>query len=378
MNGKIINCTTGYQAFIPNNLPPKIEWTLPLINALSDADRLIGELSREGRNLPNPHLLIRPFITKEAVLSSRIEGTEATLSDVLKVDAGVENPNNPADMQEVLNYISALDYGIERLETLPLSLRLLCEVHGKLMIGVRGQHATPGEFRRSQNWIGGAGATLKTATYIPPPPDQLMSCLDSFEKFLHQDQLPPLIQIGLAHYQFEAIHPFLDGNGRVGRLLIILYLIERKILSSPLLYLSAFFETSRKEYYDNLLAVTKQGDWSTWLIYFLNGVARQSAHALHCASKINELLSTWRNQLISSRSVIVLKLVDHFAVNPFINARKASELLNISISTSIRALEQLKTLGIVEETSGGKRNKIYCAKAILDILETSLNGTSEQ
>ena len=253
MSGKIITSSTGYKAFIPNGLPPKIEWTLPLINVLSEADRLIGELSREGRNLPNPHLLIRPFITKEAVLSSKIEGTEATLSDVLKVDAGVESPANPADMQEVHNYIDALDYGIKRLETLPLSLRLLCEIHHKLMMGVRGQHATPGEFRRSQNWIGTAGATLKAATYVPPPPDHLMPCLDSFEKFLHQDQLPPLIQIGLAHYQFEAIHPFLDGNGRVGRLLITLYLIERKILSSPLLYLSAFFESSRQEYYNHLL-----------------------------------------------------------------------------------------------------------------------------
>lgn len=372
MSGKLIKCATGYQAFIPDDLPPQIEWNLPLINALSEADRLIGELSREGRNLPNPHLLIRPFVTKEAVLSSRIEGTVATLSDVLKVEAGIEKPENPADMQEVQNYITALDYGIQRLETLPLSLRFICEIHGKLMTGVRGHHATPGEFRRSQNWIGIAGATLKTATYVPPPLDNLMDCLDSFEKFLHQDQLPPLIQVAMVHYQFEAIHPFLDGNGRVGRLLIILFLIERKVLSSPLLYLSAFFETNRQEYYDYLLSVTKRNDWNTWLLYFLNGVAKQSKHALYCASEINQLLNKWKIQLINTRSNLSLKLMDQLALNPFINVKKASELLDISISTSIRVLRQLEDLNIIQPTHESKRNKVYCATAILDILDSSL------
>ena len=372
MSGKLITCATGYQAFIPDDLPPQIEWGLSLINALSDADRLIGELSREGRNLPNPHLLIRPFVTKEAVLSSRIEGTVATLSDVLKVEAGIEKPENPADMQEVQNYITALEYGIKRLETLPLSLRFICELHSKLMTGVRGQHATPGEFRRSQNWIGVAGATLKTATYVPPPLENLMGCLDSFEKFLHQDQLPPLIQVAMIHYQFEAIHPFLDGNGRVGRLLIILFLIERKILSSPLLYLSAFFETNRQEYYDYLLAVTKRNDWNTWLLYFLNGITKQSKHALYCASKINELLDKWKEQLIHNRSNLSLKLVDQLALNPFINVKKVSEVLNVAVSTSTRVLAQLESLNILQKTNESKRNKIYCATAILDILESSL------
>ena len=238
--GQIIKSLKGYDAFVPHDLPPKIEWNNAVINSLSRADFLLGKLAREASQLPNPHLLIRPFITREAVLSSKIEGTQATLGEILAANAGAQAKKNPDDLQEVQNYIIALDFGLRRLTELPLSLRLIKEIHEHLMQYVRGAHATPGEFRRSQNWIGSPGCTLNTAKFVPPPPDNLMDCLGALENFLHDRSLPPLIHIALCHYQFEAIHPFLDGNGRVGRLLIILLLIEHKMLPSPLLYLSAF------------------------------------------------------------------------------------------------------------------------------------------
>ena len=221
-----------------------------LVRALSDADRLIGRLAGEGRRLPNPHLLIRPFVRREAVLSSRIEGTQATLGELLAAEAGAAVDRRPADLREVANYVVALEHGVKRLKTLPLSLRLTRELHAKLMTGVRGGYATPGEFRKTQNWIGPPGCTLANASYVPPPPDALMGCLGAWEKFLHDRSLPALVQAALMHVQFEAIHPFVDGNGRVGRLLITLFLVERGVLPAPLLYLSAFFEATRADYYE--------------------------------------------------------------------------------------------------------------------------------
>ena len=247
-SGQIIKSPKGYRAFLPHPLPPTLEWDITVINALSRADFLLGKLAREGSKLPNPHLLMRPFIAREAVLSSKIEGTQATLGEILEANAGIDLKQNPDDLQEVQNYIIALDYGLSRLQELPLSLRLIKEIHEHLMQGVRGSHATPGELRRTQNWIGPPGCTLNTAKFVPPPSDNLIDCLGELENFLHDRQLPPLIHIAFCHYQFEAIHPFLDGNGRVGRLLITLLLIEQKMLPSPLLYLSAFFEATRDEY----------------------------------------------------------------------------------------------------------------------------------
>lgn len=232
--GQIVKFPTGYKAFVPNPLPPKLKWDNKVVSTLSRADFLLGKLAREGSKLPNPHLLIRPFITREAVLSSKIEGTQATIGEILAANAGIHVKQNPDDLQEVQNYITALDYGIKRLEDLPLSLRLIKEIHNHLMQGVRGSHATPGEFRYSQNWIGTPGCTLNTAKFVPPPPDHLMGCLGELEKFLHDRQLPPLIHTALCHYQFEAIHPFLDGNGRIGRLLIMLLLIEQKNVTIPI------------------------------------------------------------------------------------------------------------------------------------------------
>jgi len=367
--GRMLRCASGYTAFVPDPLPPKLDWTPTLVRALSDADRLIGRLAGEGASLPNPHLLIRPFVAREAVLSSRIEGTQPTLGELLASEAGAVVERSPEDLREVANYVVALEHGIRRLETLPLSLRLIREIHEKLMQGVRGGHATPGEFRRSQNWIGRPGCTLQTAAFVPPPPEELMACLGTLEKFLHEQILPPLVQIGLAHYQFETIHPFLDGNGRAGRLLITLFLVERSVLPRPLLYLSAFFEATRQDYYDSLRGVSERGEWNAWLEYFLNGVARQSEDALSRAQRMNRLLTEWRRDLSGWSSRTPILLLDRLAENPFLTITKAAKNLGVAFTTVQRAMERLRRKGIVEETSKAKRNRVYCAKALLDILE---------
>lgn len=368
-SGKIVKTLSGYRAFIPHPLPPRLEWSNALVSALSKADHVLGMLSQEGSRLPNPHLLIRPFIAREAVLSSKIEGTQATLGEILANEAGIPVDRNPDDLQEVQNYIVALDYGIKRLRDLPLSLRLIKEIHEKLMHGVRGFHATPGEFRRTQNWIGAPGSTLNTAKYVPPTPDDLIDCLGLFEEFLHDRTLPPLIHIALCHYQFEAIHPFLDGNGRVGRLLITLLLTEMKILSSPLLYLSAFFEATRAEYYQQLNNVSSQGAWSDWLFYFLNGVALQSSDVLSRAERINALLADWQTKVSTRTDGTTQYIVKHLAVNPYCTTKKIAENLGIAFTTAQRSIGKLEELGIISKVSARKRDRIYCATEILNILE---------
>lgn len=312
---------------------------------------------------------MRPFLAREAVLSSRIEGTQATLGELLAAEAGTEIERSPDDLREVANYVTALEHGLRRLKALPLSLRLIRELHAKLMHRVRGEHATPGEFRRSQNWIGRAGSTLMTATYVPPPPTELMQCLGELENFLHDRSLPPLVQIALAHYQFEAIHPFLDGNGRAGRLLITLFLVERQILPTPLLYLSAFFEATRRDYYDGLRAVTDRGEWEPWLEYFLNGVARQSEDALSRAERINRHLADWHRAVAGFASKTPSLLLAKLAANPFLTVTKAAHDLGIAFTTAQRAIDKLQSLRIITEISEAKRDRVYCAKPLLDILE---------
>jgi Fic family protein len=344
-----------------------LEWSPSLVRALSESDRAIGRLAGEGGRLPNPHLLIRPFIKREAVLSSRIEGTQATLGELLAAEAGAAVDRSPADLREVANYAVALEYGLKRLKTLPLSLRLTRELHGKLMAGVRGGHATPGEFRKSQNWIGPPGATLANATYIPPPPDTLMECLGAWEKFLHDRSLPVLVQTALMHSQFEAIHPFLDGNGRVGRLLIALFLVERDVLPTPLLYLSAFFEATRADYYERLRGVHEHGEWEGWLVYFLNGVSRQSEDALSRAERINTLVARWRAGVAGAPQAI--RLVDLVAQNPYCTIRGVAKRLKVAFTTAQRAVERLEEEGFLEQVNEAKRDRVFCATALLRILE---------
>ena len=368
-SGRVVKVPKGYNAYVPNPLPPTIEWSNRLVSALSRADYLLGKLAREGSKLPNPHLLMRPFIDREAVSSSKIEGTHATVGEVLAHSAGAPVNQSPDDLQEVQNYIKALDAGLQRLDSIPLSLRLVREIHKQLMQGVRGAHATPGEFRRTQNWIGPPGCTLSTARFVPPSISYLMECLGEFENFLHDRQLPALIHIALCHYQFEAIHPFLDGNGRVGRLLITLLLIEQEMLPSPLLYLSAFFEATRDEYYRQLFRVSSSSTWQDWLIYFLNGVAVQSEDALSRAERINDLLNDWKLQVASSASHVPVNIIEHFAVNPYLTTKRIAEELDVAYSTADRGVRKLIEKKIISQVGGDKRNRVYCATAILSILE---------
>jgi Fic family protein len=375
--GRRIRCEGGYQAYLPEPLPPRLAWSAGLVAALSQADRAIGRLAGEGRRLPNPHLLIRPFVRREAVLSSRIEGTQATLGELLAAEAGVAVERSPEDLREVANYVVALEYGVGRLGTLPLSLRLVRELHGKLLAGVRGNSATPGAFRRSQNWIGPAGCTLKDASFVPPPADRLMECLGAWETFLHDDSLPPLAHAALAHSQFEAIHPFLDGNGRVGRLLITLLLVAKGVLPAPLLYLSAYFEVTRQEYYARLLAVTEKGQWEEWLHYFFRGVTGQAEDALGRIQRIDALVVRWREQLASLSSKLPWLALDRFTENPFWTVNGLAARLGVAFTTAQRAIDQLESAGVVVLATEAKRNRVYCARAILDILEAPprLSGT---
>ena len=368
--GRWIKTLEGYRAFQPDPLPPRIKWTQALAVALANASTLVGRLAGEGRRLPNPHVLIRPFVRREAVYSSRIEGNAIYLGELLAAEAGAAVERSPEDLREVANYVVALEFGIKRLKTLPLSLRLVRELHEKLMAGVRGRHATPGEFRRTQNWIGHPGDTLAQAPFVPPPPDSLGEHLSSWEKFLHDRMLPPLVHAALAHYQFETLHPFLDGNGRVGRLLITLELCERDVLPAPLLYLSAFFEATRADYYGGLRGVTERGDWAGWLRYFLNGVARQAEDALSRAERINSLLAHWHAKLAGDAGAkVAFRMVDLLEANPFVTARGAEQRLGIVYNTAMRAIGQLERQSIVKQVSGAKRGRVFCARKLLDILE---------
>jgi len=345
-----------------------------LVAALSDADRAIGRLAGEGRSLPNPHWLIRPFVRREAVLSSRIEGTQATLGELLSAEAAAAE-RSPDDLREVANYVVALEHGIERLRELPLSLRLVRELHQHLMTGVRGGQAEPGEFRSVQNWVGPPGCRIEDATFVPPPPQELPRWLGEWEAFLHDRSRPPLIHIALAHHRFESIHPFLDGNGRVGRLLIPLLLVEREVLPAPLLYLSAFFEATRSDYYERLQAarsedpVAARAGWHDWVLYFLRGAARQSEDAVSRAERISRLLAEWRARTTGARARSVPAMVDLLAENPYWTVNRAAARLGVAFTTAARAIDRLVEAGIMERVGDAKRDRLFCATEILAILE---------
>ncbi len=371
--GRVIKTPQGYAAFLPAPLPPKLTYEHGLVLALSRADAALSELSGLGRHLPNPHLLIEPYVRREAVLSSRIEGTKANLSDLLLDEMeGGSTSKEDADVREVRNYVVALEDGIKRLKALPLSLRLVRELHAHLMKGVRGERATPGEFRRSQNWIGPSGSTLANATYVPPPPEQMHEVLAQWERFLHErEQMPDLIQCALMHEQFEAIHPFLDGNGRIGRLLITLFLIERGRLSQPLLYLSAYIEAHRSDYYTLLQRVRTHGDWSGWLTFFLVGVSETAREAVQQAGKLMHLREEFRKQLHEKPKA--LALLDELFMNPYMTVARASEILKVSNPTARQAVTLLQQRGLLEEITGRAWGRLYLARPILRALERSGN-----
>jgi Fic family protein len=369
--GKPVRTAEGYWAFVPAPLPPRIEYDAALVTMISQADAALSELSGVGRLLPNPHLLIAPWMTREAVLSSRIEGTRASISDLLIDEVGGERvgAKPPDDLGAVRNYIVALEHGIERLPKLPLSLRLIREIHGKLMKGVRGDHATPGEFRRSQNWIGAEGSKPATAAYVPPPVPQMHKCLDDWEKFLHlRGTMPDIVQCALVHEQFEAIHPFLDGNGRVGRLLITLFLMERGRLSQPLLYLSDYIDQRRKDYYDLLQRTRTHGDWPSWLRYFIRGVQLTATDAVKRTTHVIEMREDFRKRVADKAKA--LALVDSLFTNPYFTVTRAMEALKVSYPTAQKVVELMEERGLVHRLGERRWGKLYVCKAVLQAIES--------
>jgi Fic family protein len=367
----LVRAEGGYQAFLPPDLPPDLDLDAALIRKLSDADRAIGELSGVGRTLPNPHLLSRALMRREAVLSSRIEGTQASLSDLVLFE--IEPNDDVSDVREVHNYLRALDHVLAPDRRLPVSLSLLREAHRILLTSTRGAYATPGEFRTSQNWIGHPGAVIDTATYVPPPPERLWDCLDPFEKFLHADGLlPPLVAIGAIHYQFEAIHPFIDGNGRVGRLLVVLLMVEWGLLPAPLLDLSAYLEPRRDDYYRGLLEVSTRGDWTSWLGFFLDVVAHQARDALRRAQALQDLRERMREQTATGRaSASAMRLVDALFDVPMLTIPRAQRVLGVTHRAASLNIDKLIDLGILQEVRHGRRPRLFIAPAIMNAIEPS-------
>ncbi|MBU1147355.1 MAG: Fic family protein [Candidatus Omnitrophica bacterium] len=373
--GKVMKTEKDYWAFVPNSLPPLITYNKDIVGLLSEADRQLGNLSGVGALLPNPYLLITPYAKREAVLSSKIEGTQTSLSDLFYFEAankeGRQKEAKKTDVLEVINYVKAMNYGIKTLKKLPLCLRLIREIHKELMRGVRGERLTPGDFRRSQNWIGPSGCTLNEATYVPPPVHEMKEALGDLEKFLHdRESFPGLIQCALIHYQFEAIHPFLDGNGRIGRLLITLFLCEREYLVYPMLYLSAFFEKYRNEYYARLLAVSEKGEWEEWIKFFLRAVAAQAKDAVDNSKAILNLLDKYRKIIQKQKgSTYTLKLLEEIFLNPFVTIPYVAKKLGTTYPTAKAAVERLKKVKILFEASEKQWGKVYCAKELLGLLE---------
>lgn len=373
-SGTLVKHERGYWAFVPNSLPPNIELTWDLAGEISAADRGLSELAGITRTLPNPHLLIRPFMSREAVLSSRIEGTQASLSDLFYFEAVRTTPERAgSDVGEVRNYVRALEHGLKRLSELPVSLRLMKEIHAELMRGVRGEHLTPGEFRRTQNWIGPPGCTLNEAKFVPPPPEDMMESLSDLEKYLHTPSaLPLVVRLALVHYQFETIHPFLDGNGRIGRLLLILLHCAENILPQPMLYLSAYFERHREKYYQLLLSTSQDGRWSEWISFFLRGVAEQSRDAIKRSERLLALWHQYRKRVQEVRSsALPLVLVDELFTRPYLTFGAARHVLGVTFRSAQLNVRKLIAAGILEELPGRSYGKIFVAREVLDVLEAS-------
>jgi Fic family protein len=342
---------------------PPLVFDDELRTALSSADRALGRLDGSIEALPNAELFVFMYVRKEAVLSSQIEGTQASLGDLLEVEAQIFDPMRPNDTEEILNYVAALNYGLERLETLPLSLRLIREIHERLMRGVRGQHASPGEFRRTQNWIGPAGATLKNATFVPPPPADLLSLLGDLEKYLHvTDDLPLLVRLGLIHAQFETLHPFLDGNGRMGRLLIAFCLCQQGALAKPVLYLSHYLKRHRARYYDLLQATRTEGDWEAWLKFFLRGVEEVATEATSTAKKIVQMREDHRDKLVHELGRGAgngLKFLETLYRRPIFTVSNVADTLGLSPQAANNLTDRLLKLELVREITGYRRNRVF-------------------
>lgn len=367
--GRYIQQPTGYRAFHPSPLPPdpSITYDGELQSLLSTADRDIGRLDALASLLPNPDLFVAMYVRHEAVLSSQIEGTQSTLEDVLAFEAEALSDETPKDVAEVVNYVRAMNHGMRRLSELPLSLRLLKEIHSELMKDVRGGEKAPGEFRTSQNWIGGRGSTLNNAAFIPPPPHEVMNALGQLEVFLHaeRNRVPLLVRCALAHAQFETIHPFLDGNGRIGRLLITLMLCEDGALSRPLLYLSLYLKARRAEYYDRLMAIRHQGHWEEWIAFFLRGVSATARAATETAKAIVAMREVHRHAVANNAKA--LALLDHLLLQPTVTIKRVSTLISCTAPTATKLVQDLESRGWLQEVTGYGRNRVWRYRPYLDL-----------
>lgn len=374
--GAIRKHLRGYWTFIPAALPPDLNLTPQMVKLLAEAERLLGELAGVGRMLPNPYLLVFPAIRREAVLSSRIEGTISGMADLLFFEADLAVQPDKPDVREVHNYVVALEYGLERLAELPVSLRLINELHERLMQGVRGEYATPGKFRTSQNWIGKPGCTLNEATYVPVPPEMLLEVLGEWEKYLHADEeLPELIRLALIHYQFEAIHPYIDGNGRIGRLLLVLLLCSRQLLPQPLLYLSAFFERYRDDYYQLLLNVSQHGAWEEWVEFFLRGVREQARDTLMVGKQLLDLQQDYHARFATKPPTRIFHLVlDRLLMNPVFSIPLLRDECQVDFRTATKTVQALVQAGIAHEVTGQRRNRLWVATEIMNLISEKPQG----
>ncbi len=364
-SGTYIQQPTGYKAFIPNPLPLKPAITLDpeLQILLSAADRAIGRLDAGTELLPNPDLFVAMYVRREALYSSQIEGvTQASLDEMLEFEVRATQRRRFPEIPEVFNYVDAMNYGLQRLESLPLSLRLIKEIHKELLKDVRGGEREPGEFRRTQNWIGPQNCSLTEALYVPPPPEVTKEAMEHLENFLHaEDTVPPLVKCALVHAQFESIHPFLDGNGRIGRLLITFLLCWQDILKKPLLYLSDYFKRHRDEYYTRLQQIRDQDDWEGWLRFFLTGVQSVAIDATETARNIQSLQEEHRN-LVGRQfpgTATGLVLLDQLFRNPVTTAKKAAKIIGRSYPVANQLIADLEELGLLREITGGHRNRVY-------------------
>lgn len=358
----------AYWAYSPAPVPRELKLTPAAVLALSHADRALGRLIGVGQVIPNPHLVSSAYRRREAISSLAIEGTQASLSDVLTSEATEQSSSS--EVAEVRNYIQAFDFGLERLASLPLSLRLIREIHRVLMTDVRGREKTPGEFRRSQNWIGQEGTPIESSIYVPPPPELLDDALGDWERYMHEDpQVPTLVKCALIHYQFETIHPFLDGNGRIGRLLITFYLVERQVLAEPLLYVSPYFDARRPQYYDNLQGVRERGDFDSWVVFFLSAVESQALDAVERAERLLTLQEAFKERLrTASVRGRAEQLADQLIANPFITVARAASILDITPQGAQYVINQLLENRIVSRDGKVQKARLYVCDEVLSVL----------
>lgn len=373
--GRYLRQPTGYRAFIPAPLPPMppLDLSGPLRDKLSQADYALGRLDGAVLTLPNPDLFVFMSVRKEAVLSSQIEGTQSSLQNLLAAEAQLFDPDTPKDVTEVVNYVRAMNHGLARLSDLPVSVRLILEIHAELMQGMRGGRLTPGELRTSQNWIGPVGCTLATASFVPPPPHDVPQALSDLERFLHDGGgLPPLIQVGLAHAQFETIHPFLDGNGRVGRLLIAFLLTEKRLLAKPVLYLSHYFKQHRAEYYERLQTVRDAGDWEGWLAFFLDAVIEVSQQATHTAAAILKMREDYRARITENLGRAAAngqRVMDRLFDHPIVSVATVREWLSLTPAGAHQIVNRLEDIGLLREITGYTRNRRFRFEPYLRLFE---------